>query len=144
MWEAGGRKRTWDCFRQPPTFNWHKISWINCLFFCLYVVCSLKKEDFLENLHVLSCFVQLESVLLISCVFWILFQNAGSQLCFRFFFFFFYSYAEAVWWGFHSLVCYDPIREKRFSFWQPAINSNMKEDTTVRGMMQQFKDRSWQ
>ena len=35
---------------------------------------------------VLSCFVQLKSVLLISCVCWIFFQNTGSQLCFRFFF----------------------------------------------------------
>ena len=43
---------------------------LNCLFFCFYVVCSLKKEDFLENLHVLSCFVQLKSILLISRVFW--------------------------------------------------------------------------
>ena len=31
-------------FRQPPTSNWHKISWINCLFFSFYVVCSLKKR----------------------------------------------------------------------------------------------------
>ena len=29
-----------------------------------------EKEDFLENLHVLSRFVQLKSVLSISCVFW--------------------------------------------------------------------------
>ena len=29
-------------------------------------------------------FVQLKSVPLISCVFWIIFQNVGSQLCFRF------------------------------------------------------------
>ena len=33
-------------------------------------------------------FVLLKSVLLISCVFWIFFQNAGSQLCFSFFLFF--------------------------------------------------------
>ena len=39
----------------------------------------------MENLHVLSCSVLLKSVLLISCVFWIFFQNASSQLCFRFF-----------------------------------------------------------
>ena len=39
--------------------------------------------------HVLSCFVLSKSVLLISCVFGIFFQNAGSQFCFRFFFFFF-------------------------------------------------------
>ena len=32
----------------------------------------------------LSCSVLLKSVLLISCVFWIFFQNTGSQLCFRF------------------------------------------------------------
>ena len=31
-------------FRQPPTSNWHKISWINCLFFCFYVVRSLKER----------------------------------------------------------------------------------------------------
>ena len=36
------------------------------LFFCFCVVWSLKTEDVLENLHVLSCFVQLKSVLLIS------------------------------------------------------------------------------
>ena len=30
--------------RQPPTSNWHKISWIDCLFFCFYVVHSLKKR----------------------------------------------------------------------------------------------------
>ena len=37
-------------------------------------------------MHVLSTFVQLKSVLLISCVFWISSssQNAGSQLCVRF------------------------------------------------------------
>ena len=45
-----------------------------------------EKENFLKNLHILSCFVQLKSVLLISCVFWVFFQNDGSQLCFRFFF----------------------------------------------------------
>ena len=37
--------------------------YVNCLFFCFYVVRSVEKEDFLENLHVLSCFVQLKSVL---------------------------------------------------------------------------------
>ena len=31
---------------------------------------------------------QKASFFLISCVFWIFFQNAGCQLCFRFFFFF--------------------------------------------------------
>ena len=29
------------------------------------------KSEFLENLHVLSCFVQLKSLLFIFCVFWI-------------------------------------------------------------------------
>ena len=33
-----------------------------------------------------SCFVQLKSILLISCVFWIFFQNTGSQLCGNFLF----------------------------------------------------------
>ena len=31
-------------FHQPPTFNWHKIGWINCFFFCFYVVCGFKKR----------------------------------------------------------------------------------------------------
>ena len=34
-------------FRRPPTSNWHKISWMNCLLFfsfCFYVVRSLKKR----------------------------------------------------------------------------------------------------
>ena len=51
------------CFCQPPTSNWHKISWINCLFF-LFLCCTLlEKEDFLKKLHILSCFVPLKSVL---------------------------------------------------------------------------------
>ena len=61
-----------------------KISWFNS--FLLYCT-QLEKDDYIENLHVLSCSILLKSVLLISCVFWIFFQNTGSQLCFRFFFF---------------------------------------------------------
>ena len=38
----------------------------------------LEKEDFLENVYVLSCFVQLESILLISCVFWIFSVTASA------------------------------------------------------------------
>ena len=38
-----------------------------------------------QNKILLSCFVLSKSVLLISCVFWVFIQNAGSQLCFRFF-----------------------------------------------------------
>ena len=44
-------KRAWDwvsfvpfSFHQPPTSNWHKRSWINCLFFCFLVVRTLKKR----------------------------------------------------------------------------------------------------
>ena len=53
----------------------------------LYVSFGLKKEDFLENLHILSCFVQLKSILLMSCVFCIpfgsrLFQGVSFQLVF--------------------------------------------------------------
>ena len=36
-------------FRQPPTYNWYKKSWINCLFFCFYVVRSLKKKTFSKS-----------------------------------------------------------------------------------------------
>ena len=50
------------CSEAGGTYNWHKISWIICLFLCCT---KLEKEDFLENLHALSCFVQLKSVLLI-------------------------------------------------------------------------------
>ena len=39
----------------------------------------LEKEDFHKNLHILSCFVQLKSFLLISCVFWI-FQRPSGKL----------------------------------------------------------------
>ena len=61
-----------------------KISWINCFsIFMLYV--AWKKEDFLEKLHVLSCFVQLKSVLLIACVFWI------------------FSLQNSLWQTFHKL-----------------------------------------
>ena len=38
------------------------------VFFCFYVVRSLEKEDFFENLHILSRFVQLKSVLFNLCV----------------------------------------------------------------------------
>ena len=31
-------------FHQPPVSNWHKTSWMNCLFFCFYIVRSLKKR----------------------------------------------------------------------------------------------------
>ena len=43
----------------------------------LFFLCctKLEKEDFLENVHVLSCFVQLKSVVLICCV-----QNSVSLL----------------------------------------------------------------
>ena len=45
---------------------------LNSLLVFLFLCCmQLGKEDFLENLHVLSCFVQLKSVLLISSVFWV-------------------------------------------------------------------------
>ena len=40
--------------------KWHKLSE---LIVCFYVVRSLEKDNFLKNLHILSCFVQLKSVL---------------------------------------------------------------------------------
>ena len=40
---------------------------------------ALKKKDSLENLRILSCFVQLKSVPVnVLCVFDLFFQNAGS------------------------------------------------------------------
>ena len=35
-------------FLQPPTSNWHKTSWINCLFSSFYVARSLKKRTSLK------------------------------------------------------------------------------------------------
>ena len=42
---------------QPPTSNWHKISWILGGFLVVVVVAHRLKKDSLENLHVLSCFL---------------------------------------------------------------------------------------
>ena len=77
--------------KSPPSDAWHygmtagsedrcfKSTFLFEIFFGLDK--AEKKEDFLENLHVLSSFVLLISVLLISCVFWILdktgFDNAS-------------------------------------------------------------------
>ena len=86
MWEAGGRKRAQDWLTEKQTITSTYFVLEVKLFVFLFLCCMwLAKEDFLKNLHVLSCFVQLKSVLLNSCVFWIFFQNAGSQLFFRFF-----------------------------------------------------------
>ena len=68
--------------RQPPSIKLTKDSWFNC--FLLYCT-LLEKNNYIENLHVLSCSDLLKSVLLIPCVFWIFIQNTGSQLCFRFY-----------------------------------------------------------
>ena len=45
-----------------------------------------KKKDFLENEHILSCFVRIKSSFNLLWVldFFFFFQNAGCQLCFRF------------------------------------------------------------
>ena len=43
---------------------------------------KLEKDDYIENLHVLSCFVLLKSVLLTSCVFWT--KISGLKLLFFF------------------------------------------------------------
>ena len=60
------------------------------MFVYVCVVHSFKKEDFLKNSHILSCLVRLKSILLnLLCVF-DLFQNTGSQHCFRFYFFLYY------------------------------------------------------
>ena len=55
-------------FHQPLSIQLTKDE----LFVFVFLSCTqLEKEDFLENLQVLSCFIQLKNVLLISCVFWI-------------------------------------------------------------------------
>ena len=60
---------------------------IVCLF--TFVMC-VASRGFLKNSCILCWFIQLKAFFLTSCVFWIFYQNAGSQLCFRFFFFFFF------------------------------------------------------
>ena len=54
---------------------------------CFYVVHSLEKEDFLENLHVLSCFVQLKTILFnLLCVVDLFSEHWQSTLFENFFF----------------------------------------------------------
>ena len=57
-------------FCQPPTSNWHKISWNNCLFsvFMLYVAWKRGLPRKFTR-FVLFCPIN-KSVFLISCVFW--------------------------------------------------------------------------
>ena len=77
-----GRGHETSALFLPPEFNWQKLSE---LFVGFCIVCSFEKEDFLE-IRILSCFVWIKSVLFNFLCFGIFFQNAGSQLCFRFFF----------------------------------------------------------
>ena len=60
------------------------------MFFCFYVVRSLEKEDFLENSHVLSCIVQLKSVLFsLLCVLdFFFFSERWQSALFQIYFFF--------------------------------------------------------
>ena len=46
------------------------------VFFVLFFHAELQKADSLKNVHILSCVIQLKSVLLISCVLWIFDFNA--------------------------------------------------------------------
>ena len=73
-------------FHQLPGTQPTKISWFNC--FLLYCT-QLEKDDYIENVHVLSCFVVLKSVLLFSCVFWIFFSERWQSTLFQNFFYFF-------------------------------------------------------
>ena len=58
--------------------NWHKISWINCLFFCFYVVRSSKKRTSSKMCTFRPVSSNSKSVLLISRVFWIFFFHTFS------------------------------------------------------------------
>ena len=71
LWRLMEGKKTFCPSASLWASNWHKISWINCLLFCFYGVHSLKKRTSSKFCTFLSCFIQLQSVLLISCVFWI-------------------------------------------------------------------------
>ena len=55
-------------------------------FNCVLLYCTeLEKDDYIDNLHVLSCSVLLKSVLLISCVFWIFFLERWQSTLFQIF-----------------------------------------------------------
>ena len=79
-------------------------------------------------LHVLSCSVLSKSVLLISCVFWIFFQNAGSQLCFGFFFYRFYYLQPTQLTRFCVCVCVCAQR-RRVTFTGPRTSEAAEEWT---------------
>ena len=68
----------------PPPLHW-AVQPCMFLFVCLFVVTGILNT----NRQVISyMFVQFRLIkkrFLISCMFWIFFQNAGSQLCFRYF-----------------------------------------------------------
>ena len=53
---------------------------------CITFISSSKKDDYIKNLHVLSCFILSKSVLLISCVFWIFFTEHWQSTLFQIFF----------------------------------------------------------
>ena len=63
-------KRLKECFLIGWNRTKHAHFWGSPLFQATYNR-KTEKEDFLKNVHVLSCFIQLKSILLISCVFWI-------------------------------------------------------------------------
>ena len=71
-------------FRQPPMSNWHKISWINWSFivFLLYVAWKRGLPQKIAHFVLFRLIKKLSFNLL--CVL-DLFQNSGSQFCFRFF-----------------------------------------------------------
>ena len=74
-------------FCQPPTSNGHKISWTNCLFFFLsfFILDVAWKRGLPRKCarFVLFRSVKKRSFILL-CAFDLFFQNAGSQLCFKF------------------------------------------------------------
>ena len=61
--------------------NWQKISKL-IVYFC--VLCCFEKEDFFKNLRILSCPIKKCSFQSLVYFWFFVFQNAGSQLCFRF------------------------------------------------------------
>ena len=80
-------------FHQLPGTQPTKISWFNC--FLLYCT-QLEKDEYIENLHVLSCSILLKSILLISCVFWIFFSERWQSTLFQIFFFFHHNKCQRL------------------------------------------------
>ena len=100
---------------------------IVCLF--TFVMC-VASRGFLKNSCILCWFIQLKAFFLTSCVFWIFYQNAGSQLCFRFFFFFYYI-NELTWPSQSSILHVVLLTLWFIPLYLPSKNNKLNKSTQI-------------